>query len=227
VRNRLDAIGAASGLGVIAALLATLLFTRSSPDPNEPVGAIARELGAHRDAYAASAYLGALQAVLLILFAAALARRVRRTDGDWLTIAAVGGATVAASLAIASDAALLAAAFTAHRAVPADAMLGVYGLHTWFLTSTAVPYALFVATSSASALLSRRLPRWLPWLGVAISPGLLIGGLFPLGGEQDGGLFGAIWIAAGTLSALWMAAAGISMLRRPEIRVPAPAPARG
>jgi hypothetical protein len=168
-------------------------------------------LAEHHDAYVRSGYFLGLQALFLLIVAAGLASLIT----GWLHAAALTGGAAAATLTAASAAGLLGATFTAERHVAPDAIWGVYEAHTWLLVAGSMPSAVLFGSVAIGTVL----PRWLRWWAAAVAFGYLFGGLYPFGGELEGGVGGAAWFLALLLGHLWVVVLSVrSLVRRGGLR---------
>ena len=216
--SRPERVGGIAGLLALVLLVVNLVATRAAPEPETPTAAMVTELLEHRNAYIGSAALILSQASFLLVFAAALAAILtrERSEGAWLGgLVGLSGA-VASALAMGSAIALLAAVFTADHE-PAGAVWAPLVSHTFFLTSTGVPLAVFMLATGLAALPSRALPRLLSWACLPIGLGIAFGGLFGFGNELDGGVFGTVWFLAGIAFFAWIVATCVVLLRRTAV----------
>jgi hypothetical protein len=207
-----ERIGPIAGLLALVLLFVNLVATRESPKPDTPTGKMVTELLDHRNAYVASAALIFAQAVLLLVFAVAIAAVVDRKD-SWVGRAASPAGGAASVLAMASAVSLIAAVFTVDHERTGAAWVPIE-FHTFFLASTAVPLAAFLLAVGAAAISAGTLHRVLAWASVAIGVGLAFGGLYGFGAEVDGGVFGAVWFVSGVAFFLWIVVTSIRLLRR-------------
>jgi hypothetical protein len=168
------------------------------------------ELLEHRNAYIASAVFILLQAFFLAIFVTAVASVV--AGGLWLGRLATLGGGIASAFAMASAISLIAAVFTAdHGQTPAP--WAPLSFHSFFLSSTGVPMAIFLLAIGVAAVSASTLHRLLAWGCIPIGVGAF-GGLYGFGGELDGGAFGAVWVVSGLALFVWMIVVSVVLLRR-------------
>lgn len=222
--TRAERLGPIAGVLTLAFLLLNLFTTRSAPDPDAPTAQMVSELLAHRNSYVASAVFILLQAFSLLIFVTAIASVVALDS--WLSRLASAGGAIAAAFAMASAISLIAAVFTADHGVTAAAW-GPLSFHSFFLAGTGVPMAVFMLAIGVAALAKRTLHPVLAWAAIPIGLGIAFGGLYGFGGEQDGGVFGAVWVVFGLTLFVWTIAVSITLLRRSRtpagLSVPEPA----
>jgi hypothetical protein len=192
--------------GVVAGVFALVSFLGGGGSPNDDASA-AKVVSYYRDHQTGTkllALVGAISAVLLVLFATRLRELLQGGpggDGALLAAAAFGGAVIlAAGIALSSATSFaLARAADLHFAGPAQA-LNVLNNNAFFVLVVGVS-SLLLATGIATV---RRpaLPRWLGWVAIVI-------GVLALAGPA--GVFGA------GLSILWLIVASLMMLVRKDL----------
>ena len=222
--TRPERLGPIAGLLTLAFLLLNLFTTRAAPEPDTPTAQMVSELLQHRNAYIASAVFILAQAFFLLIFVTAISSVVARDL--WLGRLASLGGGIASAFAMASAISLIASVFTADHAANGAAW-GPLVFHTFFLSSTGVPMAVFMLAIGVAALSEATLHRVLAWACIPIGVGIAFGGLFGFGGELDGGVFGAVWFISGLALFVWMVVVSIVLLRRSRASygVPVPQPA--
>jgi len=222
----LDRIGAAAGIASVLLLVALFTVFPALPGPDDSIAKIARSARENRDGLLLGAYTGALLTGTLILFGASVAARLRRAEGaggGWWLLALVGVAGT--SIGIVGNALeIMFVRAVGHGAAGSALWIG-YGADHWLSTLLAIPLAVFLLGAGLGARATGVLPRWLAWLGIALSPLLAAGAGSVTGDELDGGILG-LPLLVGYLGLLvWIVAASISMLRRPASATAEPAAA--
>jgi hypothetical protein len=221
----LDRVGAAAGIAGVVLLLALFTVFPALPAPDHRIGEIARKARENTDGLLVAAYVGALMTGALLLFGAAVAARLRRLEasGGWWLVALVGIA--GSAIGIVGDAvALVFVRAVGHGATGSALWIG-YGADHWLGVLTAIPLALFLLGASIGAKTTRSLPRWVVWLGVAVSALFAIGAGSVAGDEVDGGILGLALLVGYLGLLVWIVAVSTSMLRRPLDAIAEPAAA--
>jgi hypothetical protein len=212
----LDRVGAAAGIAAMLLLVALFMFFPALPAPDHGIAAIARKARDNSDALLLAAYVGALMSGALLLFGAALAARLRRAEGSvggWWLVALVGIA--ATSIGIVGNAlAIVLVRAVGHGAHGSGLWVG-YGADHWLGVLIAIPLAVFLLGASMGARVSTALPRWVAWLGIAVSVLLVVGAGSVTGDEVDGGILGVPLLLGYLGLIVWIVAASITMARRP------------
>lgn len=212
----LDRVADAGGL--LYVLLASVGFgvfvAPALPDSGADPSAMLHRLQDHPvgPAFWSGIALEAVGLLLLLLFAARLAARIRRGDpGGWLPGAVVGVAAAALAVKLASLAPVLAALHAGRYDASSVAALVDTNDVSDFV-STAVD-ATFVVLAGLGAWSTRALPRWLAGAGVGAGLAVLVGLAVP-GGFDSLQLLLFLWLV-GTSG--WLLLRGS--------RTPAPVPA--
>jgi hypothetical protein len=212
----LDRVGAAAGIAGVLLLVALFTVFPALPAPDHRIAEIARKARDNTDGLLVAAYVGALMSGALLLFGAAVAARIRRAEGPgggWWLVALVGIAASAIGI-VGNAAALVFVRAVGHGASGPELWIG-YGADHWLGVLSAIPLALFVLAASMGAQATRSLPRWLVWLGVAVSGLLVVGAASVAGDEVDGGSLGLALLLGYLGLLVWIVAVSTAMLRRP------------
>jgi hypothetical protein len=222
----LDRVGGAAGIAGVLLLVALFTVFPALPAPDHRIAEIARKARDNTDGLLVAAYVGALMSGALLLFGAAVAARLRRVEGGaggWWLVALVGIA--ASAIGIVGNAASLVFVRAVGHGASGPALWIGYGADHWLGVLTAIPLALFVLGASMGAQATRSLPRWLVWLGVAVSTLFVVGAGSVAGDEVDGGILGLVFLLGYLGLLVWIAGVSVSMLRRPLRAIGEPAAA--
>ncbi len=222
----LDRVGAAAGIAGVLLLVALFNVFPALPAPDDGIAEIAGKAKDNTDGLLLAAYVGALMSGALLLFGASLAARLRRAEGSeggWWLVALVGIAGT--SIGIVGNALTLVFVRAVGHGVTGSALWIGYGADHWLGVLTAIPLAVFLLGASIGARATRSLPRWLAWLGIAVSVLLVAGAGSVTGDEVDGGVLGLPLLLGYLGLIVWIVAVSVSMLRRPHSAIADPAPA--
>ena len=210
----LDRAGALCGVASVALLLWLLIAAPSLPAPDHPIGEIASRAQADSSSLLRGAYLGTLVGVLLIAFGASLAAALRRAEGDgggwWIVSLAAVSAT---SVGIVGDVAVVTFVRAVGHGVQGDVLWLGYGADHWAGTLVAAPLGLFVLAASVGAKVTRLLPGWLTWGGLAVGPALVVGAASVVGNETDGGALGVVLFFGYLLGLVWIVSSSVCLWR--------------
>ncbi len=210
----LDRLGAAAGIASVLLLVALFTVFPSLPAPDDPISEIARSARDDSDGLLRGAYAGALMTGTLLLFGASVAARLRRAErgsGGWWLVALIGIAGT--SIGIVGNALeIMFVRAVGHGATGSGLWIG-YGAVHWLGVLTAIPLALFLLGAGMGTRATGVLPRWLAWLGIALSLLFLAGAGSVTGDEVDGGILGMPLLLGYLGLLVWILAASVSMLR--------------
>jgi len=210
----LDRLGAAAGIASVLLLVALFTVFPSLPAPDDPISEIARSARDDSDGLLRGAYAGALMTGTLLLFGASVAARLRRAErgsGGWWLVALIGIAGT--SIGIVGNALeIMFVRAVGHGATGSGLWIG-YGADHWLGVLTAIPLALFLLGAGMGTRATGVLPRWLAWLGIALSLLFLAGAGSVTGDEVDGGILGMPLLLGYLGLLVWILAASVSMLR--------------
>ena len=213
----LDRVGAVAGIATVALLLSLFMLFPALPTPNKPVADIARSAANDRDALLVAAYLGTLLSGTLIIFGAAFAARLRRSEGStggWW-IVALAGVTAAGSIGFVSDALSIVFVRAVGHGVSGDVLWLGYGGDHWIGTLTGVPLAVFFLGAGIGSRASGLLPRWLGWGALVLAIAFVVGAGSVIGDEVDGGVPGFVLFLSYLGLLVWIVAVGVVFWRRP------------
>lgn len=204
---------AGAGFLYVIAWVMGLAVAPSGPAATAPASVIAAYYRDHGHAALLQTYLldGVAGAAILV-FAAALHSAMRRVEDESAPLSSIlfGGGITAASVSFV-QAALGAALPTNVAGRTPETTQMLFTLFNDADTFKMVGLALLIASAALLILRTQSLPRWLGWLGAALSAALIVGGLsFVLGSDV---LYGVLY-AALPLLLLWVAAVGVMCLRR-------------
>jgi hypothetical protein len=222
----LDRAGGAVGIAAVGLLLALFTAFPSIPAPNKPVADIASTAAADRGSLLLAAYVGTLLSGALIVFGAAVAARMRRSEpaGDGWWIVALAGITAAGAIGFVSDALVIVLVRAVGHGVSGDALWLAYGGDHWIGTLTGVPLMVFLAATALGSRTSGQLPAWLTWSALLLAIAFGTGAGSVTGDEVDGGPLGIVLFVAYLGLLVWIVAVSVVLLRRPRVEDPAVIP---
>lgn len=225
----LDRVGAAAGLVSAALLVALFNAFPSIPGPNKGIHAIAGSASTDRGAHLLAAYVGTLLAGALVVFGAAVATALRRSDvrGDGWWILALAGITIVSAIGIVADALVIVLVRAVGHGVGGDPLWLAYGGDHWLGTLMGVPFGVFLLGVGMGSRATQLLPRWLSWSAIALAAVLVVGAGSVAGDEVDGGPLGVVLLLGYVGLLVWMVGVSIVLWRRTSLgRVEvAPSPA--
>lgn len=201
-------IGGAAGVAFVLLALAGNSLTggglETDAAPEAHAAEVARRTG--DAAWRAGIAIELVAFVALLLFAAALARRIRTVEpaDGYLGSLVLAGGVLFAAVKLASGSALYAADRRAAEIDPASAQL-LTDLNDAAFALSFVPMAVLVGAAAVAALSYGVLPRWLGWLGAALAPLLVAAAASGADAVPVPFLLGLLWILA----------SGAAVLRRP------------
>jgi hypothetical protein len=225
-------IGAVAGIGFVLIALVAAALPGAPPRADGKASTYQSYFVEHQGALVAQAWLYALAAPLMLVFAVSVRRILRKVDGFFSDIFVLG-TTAIVGLQVVTYAMQIVFAQTAGR-LPAEVVFAVgthfqgvlIGLWGFIMAATAFAYAFCVFASGV-------LPRWtgyLAVLAVAVSLTATAGVYFRTGPFCLEGGFSA-WAPALT-TVLWYLGTSIAMLRSPagdtskDSHAPRPRPAQ-
>ena len=212
----LDRVGAVAGIATVALLLSLFMLFPALPAPNKPVADIARSAANDRDVMLVAAYLGTLLSGTLIIFGAAFAARLRRSEGPaggWW-IVALAGITAAGSIGFVSDALSIVFVRAVGHCVTGDVLWLGYGGDHWIGTLTGVPFAVFLLGAGIGSRATGLLPQWLGWGALALAVAFVAGAGSVTGDEVDGGVLGFVLFLSYLGLLVWIVGVGVVLWRR-------------
>jgi len=224
-----DRVGAGAGFVSVALLIALFNVFPSLPAPNKGVDAIAASAAADRGAHLLAAYVGTLLCGALVVFGAALAAALRRSDvrGEGWWIMALAGITVVSAIGIVADALVIVLVRAVGHGVGGDSLWLAYGGDHWLGTLMGVPFGVFLLAAGMGSRSARLLPPWLSWSAIAIAVAVVAGTASVTGDEVDGGPLGTVLLLGYVGLLAWMIGVSVVLWRRParERLEAAPSPA--
>lgn len=217
-----DAVASAAGLvGVVLMAVGVMLGDTAdqarNPNPTQSGEALAEALVSNRDEARLGSYLLLFAAFLLLLFTARLAGhlRERAVQGDWMSLAVLGGgAALVAVLLVETGFALAVSELETYGADTAVARtLFLWGWNSAFLY--AAPLAAMAAGTTVAAFAQGLFPTWARWGSALLVALMLLVFLTGVPGMATG--LGLLW--------LMFASVGLTLnvLRQPSQVAPAPA----
>jgi hypothetical protein len=225
----LDRVGAAAGLVSAALLVALFNVFPSIPAPDKGIHAIADSAATDRGAHLLAAYVGTLLAGALVVFGAAVAIALRRSDvrGDGWWVIALAGITIVSAIGIVADALVLVLVRAVGHGVGGDSLWLAYGGDHWLGTLMGVPFGVFLLGVGMGSRGTRLLPRWLSWGALVLATLLVAGAGSVTGDEVDGGPLGIVLLLGYVGLLVWMIAVSVVLWRRRPLErvevVPSPA----
>lgn len=221
----LDRVGGAVGIAAVGLLLALFTVFPSIPAPDRPVADIA-SAAADRGQLLLAAYVGTLLSGALIVFGAAVAARMRRSepgrDGWW--IVALAGITAAGAIGFVSDALVIVLIRAVGHGVSGEVLWLAYGGDHWIGTLTGVPLMVFLGGTALGSRTSGQLPTWLTWSALVLAIAFGMGAGSVTGDEVDGGPLGIVLFVAYLGLLVWIVAVSVVLLRRPRLEDPVLSP---
>lgn len=199
--------------GIVAAVLVGVAVrVQPSTDPSQPASVVVNHLLVHRSGELAGVYLQLAAALPLLIFTGALASTLRCGDQFSRQLGAltlVAGVMTVALVLAAQEMLGTLVAMTLGTDAP-EVTRGVYAAFRGVFTASFYVLGVFVAAAGLGIAISRLLPRWLGWLGLA-------SGIFSLlGGFSFATWHGPLELLAFLgllLTLLWMVLTGIWLLR--------------
>ncbi len=208
--------------GAVSALLYLAGFALSPAaalDSGSTGARIARYATLHRSQILASDLLLALGLPVLMIFAAALYRVIRRTEDQdgWLAMAALVTAVAGAGIFGAGTALFMTVAY---RPATDPALVRALWDAGWMAYNSAgFAFSAWIVIVTVSTLTSRALPSWTVWVGVPVA---LINVVGPLAVKAGTGAFspqGSFALIVGLTFAVWVIAISFAAWR--SARAPA------
>jgi hypothetical protein len=202
--------------GIAFVVLHFLFLTHGSADPGQGARAVQSAFTRMPAQEMQAGVLYQVSALALLLFALSLRACLRRAEGESRTLSTVvlNAAFAGAVLAFVGSAMLFI--LEANVARLGDANLTYSLLLIWWATFFGYSFMLGVMAlaASASALMTRALPRWVGWLGIACGLALTAGCLafYPSGAAVEGPADSVAYIGE-ILFAIWSIATSVVILR--------------
>jgi predicted histidine transporter YuiF (NhaC family) len=200
--------------GAVAGILvAVAIFSGSNtPNNNAPVGQVARFYLQHATGQKASAIAGILGVAFLVLFAVAMASRVRAgASGGWLANGAIGGAALAA----AGFATLLAFTWVLAsdiKFVTASTVQTLNVLQNDLFLPAIAGFFVFGVVGGLAAVVSKAPARWMGWVLFGFGIAMVVP---PISWFAILGTF--LWVL---VAGIWLAVQGTPQVRQtsdPEV----------
>jgi hypothetical protein len=212
----LDRVGAATGIVSVALLLALFTVFPTLPAPNKGIDAIAGSTATDRGAHLFAAYVGTLMSGALLVFGAAVAAALRRSDarGDGWWILALAGIAVAAAIGIVADALVIVLVRAVGHGADGDMLWLAYGGDHWIGTLMGVPLGVFLLGAGLGSRATRLLPRWLSWSAIAFAAAFIVGAGSVTGDEVDGGPLGLVLLLGYLGLLVWIVGVSVVLWRR-------------
>jgi len=208
---------AAAGLLYVLVWVIGLLMGSDSPGLAVSSADLAAHFLAHRSAHLIQSYLiDGVAGVAVLIFAGSLASVFRKFDDSQnatLTSVLLGAGVATASVS------LVQAGLQEVLVNPDVLAAGDGSIRTILVlinttdTFKLLALALFSGAASALILRTHALPRWLGWLGAALSAALIIGGLSFL---LDSPALLSVLFASLPLLLVWVGAVSVAILQRTE-----------
>jgi hypothetical protein len=194
---------ALSGVGAAVLFVASVFVQGGTPNDDARASEVVSYFRDHQGGAIASALIGTLAAVLLVLFAVRL-REVLVGDGSGdalLPNAALGGALILATGSLLDSAVIFALQRAAHFRLAGPAQtLNVVSNDDFFVLIGGI--AILLLAAGIATVRQPVLPRWLGWAAIGIGVLSLLGPL---------GVFGAL------LSIVWLLVVSILIFRRDRV----------
>jgi hypothetical protein len=181
--------GALTGVAFVAVAILSFVVGGEPPEASEPVREVVDHYVDNKDSIEIGAGLATLAGLLVIFFAAYLAKVLREADdsGSFLPAVVLAGAAVMA-VGVAIDAMISFALAEAAEDVEPTAVQALQALWDNDFFPIALGNAAFLLATGLSVVLHGGLPKWLGWIAVAFG----VIGVTPIGFVAF--LGGALWI---------------------------------
>jgi hypothetical protein len=215
----IDRVGAVAGIASVVLLFALFMVFPSIPAPSKSPEDIATSAAANRGSFLFAAYVGALLSGALIVFGAAVAARIRRSEstaGGWW-IVALAGIIAAGAIGFVSDALVIVLVRAVGHGVSGDVLWIGYGGDHWIGTLTGVPLGVFLLGAALGSRGSRQLPAWLAWSAIFLAAAFAAGAGSVTGDEVDGGPLGMLLFVAYLGLLVWIVGVSVVLWRRPAL----------
>lgn len=215
-----------AGLLFVAVLVATF-FVPSTPDAGIADSALGPAIDADAEGLRAGVYLLGLAAATFVVFAAGLAGRLRRGEGEHAgsSIVVVAGALVFSTLLLVASGVTMALTVAATEGRDPAALRALFELDEVIFIPAGFGLAIMLLAAGTGIVGTRMLPVWLGWSAVVLGAGFVVGLLGVMSSDEEGGPLGFVFFIDLTISILWVAAASIALMREPR-RLAAPAARR-
>ncbi len=215
--SSIERVGAAAGVVTVALLLSIFMVLPALPAPSKPIADIARSATNNRDGLLVGAYLGALMSGALMIFGAAVAARLRRTEGaagGWW-IVALAGAAASGAIGFVSSALTIILVRAVGHGVSGDVLWLAYGGDHWIGVLTGVPLAIFLLGAALGARAGDALPRWSRVVALVVAALMAAGAGSAVGDETDGGPLGVVLFLAYIGLLVWIVGVSVALWRPP------------
>jgi hypothetical protein len=207
----------------VAVLIASF-FVPSTPDAGLADSALGPAIDADAEGLRAGVYLLGLAAAAFVVFAAGLAGRLRRGEGEHAgsSIVVVAGALVFSTLLLVAAGVTMALTVAASESRDPAAVRALFELDEVVFIPAGFGLAIMLLAAGAGIVGTRVLPAWLGWVALVLGAGFVVGLLGVMSSDDEGGPLGIVYFVDLMISILWVAAASVALLREPR-RAGAPA----
>jgi hypothetical protein len=215
--NRSERWAGGAGLLFVAALIASF-FVPSTPDAGVADAALGPAIDADAQGLRAGVYLLGFAAAAFVVFAAGLAGRLRRGEGEQAgsSIVVVAGALVFSTLMLVASGVTMALTVAASESRDPAAVRALFELDEVVFIPAGFGLALMLLAAGAGIVGSRMLPAWLGWSALVLGAGFLVSLLGVMSEDDEGGPLGLVFFVDLTVSILWVAATSVALLREPS-----------
>jgi hypothetical protein len=145
----------------------------SMPSTDDPASEVVAHFADTADQVKVGTMVGAIAAILVVVFAARVAGSMRSAGSRLLATIAIGGGVVAAAGAGVDSALRFALADSAGDISP-EATQAIFALWSGFFWPMHLGFAAVALAAGLCALESKFLPSWLAWLGIVGSVVVLV-----------------------------------------------------
>jgi hypothetical protein len=205
--------GFAGLLFAVGVLLQNGVFLRGNPLPSAPLDTVASFYSEHGGSVAAGVGWVAFNIPLLLIFGAAVSRRMERSEDAALWARVGFGGVVLLAGAFTSTTWLQAVLAARAGALAEAGQLGVvWDLHSAAFSGSGTALAVAMGAFSAGAWHDGTVPRWTAALGLAGAASLVLSGLLAVG--SIGGGPGIFFQLGGFLAwVVWLLTASVRLVR--------------
>jgi hypothetical protein len=206
--------GALAGILAIALIVASVVVAGSPPKTSDSAEKILKYYRDNEGGLKASAFLGGLVTIPILVWAAALWATLRRAEGGQpgLAVAAVLGLVLTGTLQAVAGSINATVALELKSVGPAEAKF-FYVLTFGLGAAGAFGIAVLVLATSVMALRTKVFPAWLGGAGLALGGVLILGGA-SIASTSDG--FAVLGLVSILLWALWVIVLSVLMFRAKE-----------
>lgn len=203
-------VGPLCGVVGVVLIVVSLIVAGSTPNGKASAGTVVHFYENHADSQRAAAILLGLGSLLFLVFAAALASRLRGSGEEQSGASALclaGAVLLTSGLAVLAGLGVTLPELTGHVPDATLQVLNVFANDAPFVFLITIGTSAFLLGAAARILVTRALPRWLAWTAIVLAlvaavPSHVLGGsLDHIGFVAFGGL--CIWtLIVGVLLAL-------------------------